>query len=80
MIVVSLKRGEIIRPGSVKETFRKLVLKTNEGKVAQKLDAPHLGTPRDELFTQVYRGTSFIRNSAPLGPYSRTLHRDPRWP
>jgi len=25
-----------------------------------------------------YRGTSLIRNSAPLGPYSRTMHR-PLW-
>ena len=26
-----------------------------------------------------YRGTSLIRNSAPLGPYSRTLPRALRW-
>ena len=27
-----------------------------------------------------YRGTPLIRNSAPLGPYSRTLHRALWWP
>ena len=26
-----------------------------------------------------YRGTSLIRNSAPLGPYSRTMPRALRW-
>ena len=29
---------------------------------------------------QEHRGTSRIRNSAPLGPYSRTLHRALKWP
>ena len=29
---------------------------------------------------QRYRGTSLIRNSAPLGPYSRTKHRALWWP
>ena len=28
----------------------------------------------------VYRGTSFIRNSAPLGPFSRTTQRALWWP
>ena len=32
------------------------------------------------LKMQSYRGTSLIRNSAPLGPYSRTLHRVLWWP
>ena len=32
---------------------------------------PFRGTP--------YRGTSLIRNSAPLGPYSRTMLRALRW-
>jgi len=27
----------------------------------------------------VYRGTSLIRNSAPLGPYSRTMPRALWW-
>ena len=27
----------------------------------------------------VYRGTSLIRNSAPLGPYSRSMPRAPWW-
>ena len=27
----------------------------------------------------MYRGTSLIRNSAPLGPYSRTIPRTIRW-
>ena len=26
-----------------------------------------------------YRGASLERNSAPLGPYSRTMHRSPWW-
>jgi hypothetical protein len=30
--------------------------------------------------TPRYRGTSLIRNSAPLGPYSRTKHRALWWP
>ena len=28
---------------------------------------------------QVYRGTSLIRNHAPLGPYSRSMPRAPGW-
>ena len=29
--------------------------------------------------TQLYRGTLLIRNSAPLGPYSRTMLGALRW-
>jgi len=28
----------------------------------------------------LYRGTSLVRNCAPLAPYSRTLHRALCWP
>ena len=28
----------------------------------------------------LHRGTSLIRNSAPLGPYSRSMHRVLWWP
>ena len=31
------------------------------------------------LFTGCYRGTSIIRNSTSLGPYSRTMHWALRW-
>ena len=30
--------------------------------------------------TQVYMGTSLIRNNAPLGPYSRTMRMALWWP
>ena len=36
--------------------------------------APHPGA------SMQYRGTSLIRNSALMGPYSRTLHRPLWWP
>ena len=38
--------------------------------------------PRHKHTVQLYmyRGTSLIRNSRPLGPYSKTLHRALWWP
>ena len=40
----------------------------------------HMGTPLPiSISTSVYRGTSLIRNSAPLGHYSRSLPRALWW-
>ena len=42
-------------------------------------DLSELAAPLHLLITQLYRGTSLVRNSAPLGPYSRNMPRPLRW-
>ena len=44
------------------------------------LDGPASGKRAPRVTAYKYRGTSLIRNSAPLGPYSRTMSRALWWP